>query len=229
MQIFVHNGQEQFGPFSESQVKEWITSGNINESFFYFIEGYTTNWTPIAGSFLFPSNVNTAQQSQHGHAENEESVKLLQLKNLGVYLIEPVSPSEIDDILEHGAPSEDQFNEYEEVRSVFLELGVEPKLTGQEEPLNHSSDSIQHYIDELEEAREVLYQWEDDIIGAMIYDHENDFEYEFDRLVTDTEEQLIRKTILQKALAEGELEAEQIVKIVRKVCKGIKIRKSSLS
>ena len=229
MQIFVHNGQEQFGPFSESQVKEWITSGNINENFFYFIEGYTTNWTPIAGSFLLPSNVKTVQQSPHGHAENEESIKLLQLKNLGVYLIEPASPSEIDNILEHGPPSEDQFNEYEELRSEFMEIGIEPQLNGQEEPLNHSSDSIQHYIDELEEARDVLYRWEDDIIGSMIYDDENDFEYEFDRLVTDAEERLIRKSILQKALAEGELEAEQIVKIVRKVCKGIKIRKSSLS
>ena len=225
MQIFLHNGQEQFGPYSDSQIKEWITSGNINETFFYFIEGCTTNWTPIAGSFLFPANVKTVQQSQHGHAEDEESMKLLQVKNLGVYLIEPVTPTEIDDILEHGAPSEDQISEYDEVRSTFLELGIEPKLSGQEEPLNHSSDSIQYYIDELEEARDVLSQWEDDIAGAMIFD--DDFEYEFDRLVTDTEERLIRKSILQKALMEGDLEAEQVVKIVRKVCKGIKIRKSS--
>ena len=152
-------------------------------------------------------------------------MKLLQVKNLGVYLIEPVTTSEIDDILEHGAPSEDQISEYDEVRSTFLELGIEPKLSGQEEPLNHSSDSIQYYIDELEEARDVLSQWEDDIAGAMIFD--DDFEYEFDRLVTDTEERLIRKSILQKALMEGDLEAEQVVKIVRKVCKGIKIRKSS--
>jgi len=51
--IFVHNGVDQFGPYSEKEVLEYIQSGNIQPTFWYCIEGVVTEWRPISESGFF--------------------------------------------------------------------------------------------------------------------------------------------------------------------------------
>ena len=54
MNIYLHNGQEQFGPYSEVEVRGWIESGNVTGEFQFFIEGQSTEWNLVHGSFLMP-------------------------------------------------------------------------------------------------------------------------------------------------------------------------------
>ena len=54
MNIYLHNGQEQFGPYSEEDVRGWIESGNVTGEFQFFIEGQSTEWALVHGSFLMP-------------------------------------------------------------------------------------------------------------------------------------------------------------------------------
>ena len=55
MNIYLHNGQEQFGPYSEEDVRGWIESGNVTGEFQFFIEGQSTEWSLVEDSFLMPS------------------------------------------------------------------------------------------------------------------------------------------------------------------------------
>jgi hypothetical protein len=54
MEIYLYNGEEQFGPYSEAEVRQYVAAGNVTSNFHYYAAGATTNWEPILGSFLMP-------------------------------------------------------------------------------------------------------------------------------------------------------------------------------
>jgi hypothetical protein len=57
LNIFLHNGVEQFGPYSEKEVQGYIQAGNIQPSFWYCIDGVVTEWRPISESGFFEQPV----------------------------------------------------------------------------------------------------------------------------------------------------------------------------
>ena len=83
----------QFGPYSEVEVRGWIESGNVTGEFQFFIEGQSTEWALVQGSFLMPvHSLSPEENFQKLVRTIQEEFELLKNQNLGKVFDEPKRP-----------------------------------------------------------------------------------------------------------------------------------------
>jgi hypothetical protein len=75
IEIYLHNGEEQFGPYSEEEVTQYIATGNVTSKFLFFAAEKTADWTPILGSYLMPAPEQSMPvQPQTDAAQHEDGI-----------------------------------------------------------------------------------------------------------------------------------------------------------
>lgn len=159
--------------------------------------------------------------------KQKQQDKLQRIKGLedrGIQLNHPISEEELDEIYEDGVPNTEQLAEYSNLKLKLDELGIEFKPCGKKEPNNYSSSSINWSIELMDEMLTEMYGWDDDLMCQYIQGEDHEFELE--REPTESELFQIHKEIAKLIMVEEyEYDEQIIIKILRKVCKGMKIKK----
>jgi hypothetical protein len=90
MEIYLYNDEQQFGPYSEAEVRQYVAAGNVTSNFYYYASGFTATWEPILGSFLMPVVEQAPQSVSETETTTHENETIADHGELGQAAADPL-------------------------------------------------------------------------------------------------------------------------------------------